>query len=488
MTNQSQPQIKKLTYTKILLLLTVFLTPLLGAYKGLGYEHTKVLFFILSISLIAFIWMFKKPQFKWTAISKASGVFILVLLLTSLTGIDPKISILGTQPYFQGLILYAYLFLFFLLVSASKIKFEHWVYVLVGSATIIGLLAIGEWIQINLLSYQLPTYAGRVVSSFGQPNFYSGFLLLTLPFFNFLLKQKQKGFLVLLGFLITILAIILSESKAAFLVLGALFILWLILELRNNKLIILTITLVAISLAVFSSFYFTSGLFFKQIIQPLNVTDLDLIHLTNVSVEQRASVQQARTITQFRYAEDPVELSKASWQNYVPNIAVSHTFKDTSPGPKFIFVQFADANNQIIPINGQSYITSSAITLSEPTPTSTTAPNVPAANVPKPLSNDGPNCPISDPSNYDIGTLYTMCSVNQLARFDLKYLVDFPNEILIDIGRRKGDLGGFLANFSGERLLGLPPYSGSGFSLEILKELPDRRKQELPGYIQDQLK
>ncbi len=86
----------------MLLLLTVFLTPLLGGYKGLGYEQIKVLFFILSISLISFVWMLKNPQFKLTLISKVSGIFILVLFITSILGINPLISLLGTQPYFQG--------------------------------------------------------------------------------------------------------------------------------------------------------------------------------------------------------------------------------------------------------------------------------------------------------------------------------------------------------------------------------------------------
>lgn len=202
-------------------------------------------------------------------------------------------------------------------------------------------------------------------------------------------------------------------------------------------------------------------------------------------------VPTPRSIKYVRYAENPTDLGDASWQSYYQGIVLSHIFTDSSPGIKSIFVQFADDKRDIVTINGQNYITSS-ISLEEEQVAPSATPNVPTAPAPNtpttPLVNDGPNCPIENPSNYDIGTLYTMCSVNQLARFDLKYLVDFPNEILIDIGRRKGNLGEFLANFSGERLLGLSPYSGAGFSLDILKELPDWRKQQLPGYIQDQLR
>lgn len=182
-------------------------------------------------------------------------------------------------------------------------------------------------------------------------------------------------------------------------------------------------------------------------------------------------------------------MERLSWQPYSPGTEISYTFKDPTPCEnsipcKFIFIQFRDDKGDLVLINGQRYITSSIELIPGSTPTPTSEP---AANIPAPLPNDSPNCPIENPKPYDIGTLYTMCSVDQLARFDLKWLVDFPNEILIDIGRRKGDLGGFLANFSGERLIGAPPYSGSGFSLEILRELPEWRKQQLPGYIQDQL-
>src|SRR5258708_1408717 len=128
---------------------SLFLLPLLGANRTFGYEQIKVFFFIVSISLISFVWMFKKPQFKWTLISSAAGVFILVLFLTSLIGIDPKISLLGNQPYFQGAILYAYLFLFSLIVRESKIKIEKWAVVLVGSSTIVALLAIKDWVLLN---------------------------------------------------------------------------------------------------------------------------------------------------------------------------------------------------------------------------------------------------------------------------------------------------------------------------------------------------
>lgn len=197
-----------------------------------------------------------------------------------------------------------------------------------------------------------------------------------------------------------------------------------------------------------------------------------------------------KTISQVRAAESPTNLQTALWKPYTQGMVLSHTFIDASPGEKFIFVQFSDNQGQIIKINGQDYIQSS-ITLEEPqaTPPPNIAPPPPPAPVPQaPVQNNGADCPISHPQDFDIGTLKRLCYPSQMIRIDLKYLNDFDNQTLIDIGRATGDLGGFLANFTGERLLGLPPYSGSAFSLDILNELPAWRKQQLPGYIQDQLK
>lgn len=264
------------------LLTIIFLLPLLSSYKGFGYEQIKVLFFLISISLIGLIWLLRKQKFKLTSVGKAAGIFIAVLSLASILGIDPKASILGSPPYFQGLILYAYLFLFFLLVSSSDIKLKTFAMVLAGSASVVSIVAITDWILLNIFNQQVFTYAGRVVSTFGQPNFYSGFILMTLPFWYLLLKKRTKQWpFVTAGFLISVLAIIISQSKAAFLILGALFLLWSILELRYRKLIILMAVLGVISLA---------GLFFEQVTKPVNVANADLIDLTKVSVEKRVYI------------------------------------------------------------------------------------------------------------------------------------------------------------------------------------------------------
>ncbi|MDP3758473.1 MAG: O-antigen ligase family protein, partial [Candidatus Daviesbacteria bacterium] len=281
---------------KLLLLLTVFLIPLLGATGNFGFEQSKILFFILSISLIGFLWI--RKGVRWTGISKAAGLFTLILLITSLTGIDPKNSLIGQEPYFQGWVVYAYLFLFSLLVSSVAIKLEHVAMVLTGSATIVSLVAIQSWVSLNIFNIPVPTYAGRVVSTFGQPNFYAGFLLLTLPF-SYLISQGQSlstqgvtlnnrklNYFGLISGLISVTGIFVSYSRITILMALMLLILGLIDQLKIKFKVGLVVFGI-VSLSVLLALRFSSGIVGDEVSKPILTKNPDL---TKESVEKRAYI------------------------------------------------------------------------------------------------------------------------------------------------------------------------------------------------------
>lgn len=266
------------TLIKIILLLTVFLIPILGANNNFGYEQIKILYFIVLTSLMGLFCV--KKGIKWTKIKIVAGLFILSLLLTSLIGINPKDSILGNQPYFQGWILYVYLFLFFLLITWVKISFKYWAICLTVCATLVSLLAIKDFILLNIFNIQVANYAGRVVSTFGQPNFYAGFLLLTLPFAYYL---RPIG---LIGGFISIIGIFVSYSRLAILLALVLLILGLIDQLRAKFKI--TATIFVVILAAFAlGFSFSSGFAGNEFSSPLSTYDPDL---TRQSVEKRVYI------------------------------------------------------------------------------------------------------------------------------------------------------------------------------------------------------
>lgn len=277
-----------MTLLKVLLLLTLFTAPLLRPVNNLGYEQIKILFFILGTSLIGFIWLVKRPVLKWNLIKLTSFLFILSLFVTSLSGLDFRMSLLGKEPYFQGLILYAYLYLFSILISASAIKLKVAAAVLAGSATLVSLVAIQDFCLLNFFNRPIQTYAGRVVSTFGQPNFYAGFLLLSLPFSFFLFKNQSKK-LQFLGWssgVISIVGILVSYSRSTILMALVLLILGLIDQLKVKfRLAILIFGILTLSVLI--AWRFSSGIVGKEVSEPFQVNNPDL---TRESVEKRAYI------------------------------------------------------------------------------------------------------------------------------------------------------------------------------------------------------
>lgn len=264
---------------KIILLLTIFLIPLIGPIRGLGYEQSKVFFFIFSLTICGFLWTIYSIKYPvrlvWSMINITALTFIVILFLTSFLGVDPFNSFTGNQPYFQGWILYAYLYLFFLLVSWLNIKLRIWTYILVGSSAIVGIFAIFQWVQLNLLHQFIPNYAGRVVSTFGQPNFYSGFILLTLPFAYMLFKSQEMKIrrIGLISGIISIVGIFVSYSRAAILMVLFLMILALATHLKiKPKLKSLSFSFLPIILlvSIIMSFRFSSGIFWRESLEPTN--------------------------------------------------------------------------------------------------------------------------------------------------------------------------------------------------------------------------
>ncbi len=254
--------------------MTIFLTPLLTPTESLGYEQVKVLFFIFSISFIGLIWLYlnyrKQVKINNSPIFKTGFIFILMLLLTSIIGVDPVGSFIGEQPYLQGFVFYSYLFFFYMMVSSAKLELKPVAIAMVLSAMLVSLISIEQYIRLNFLGESLPTYAGRVVSSFGQPNFYSGFLLLCLPL-NYYLFKNQKGIRWLWALIALVLAIgiIVSESRAAILLMVTLILGWFIFQLNKNvKKLVLALSAVILVLMVFVSVKSSSGIIWLEIIEP----------------------------------------------------------------------------------------------------------------------------------------------------------------------------------------------------------------------------
>lgn len=262
----------------VLIALMLFLLPILPPSGGFGYEQIKVLAFLILTSIIGLIWIiisFKNPQklrTRFSAIEISLGAFLLALLATILTGINLKSSFLGNPPYFQGFIVYIYGFTLFLFISTLPIKerFLAWIFSLSG--VVVSLVALKDFIASSVFNLSIPNYAGRVVSTFGQPDLYSGFLLLSLPF-TILLSKKASSFekkILYVVLIFNLLGIVISGSRAALLLaLGVLFVwAWVTFKDRIMRGILVSLVILLIGLGGYS-LYTHDGVVYQEIINPL---------------------------------------------------------------------------------------------------------------------------------------------------------------------------------------------------------------------------
>lgn len=256
---------------KNLIFFSLFLIPLLPASFGFGYEHIKVIFFIFFVNLLIllFILSSNKFQISKTNINFAALFFISILLITSLTGININQSLFGTSPYFQGWIVYLYLFIFSLIISLIKIDVLDIFKVLALSSIFVSIISIRDFIFLNLNNTDVPIYAGRVISTFGQPNFYASFLLMNLPLIYFLYKKQTDNFknIAYISLVLSLLGILVSQSRSAFLILATIVLFFLINKSSFKKIIYSLIT-ITVLFSLFISIYTKSGFFWKEIVEP----------------------------------------------------------------------------------------------------------------------------------------------------------------------------------------------------------------------------
>jgi O-antigen ligase len=264
-----------------LVLIMLVIIPLIPAFLGQGYEQIKVLFFLSSGSLISGIWIiasFTNPDrftIKNTALNMGFLAFLAALILTSVFGIDLSSSLLGNPPYFQGIIVYLYCYLLFLIVSTVPIKIKAFYWVWIFSSLVVTFLAFYQWILLHIFNFDIPTYSGRVVSTFGQPSLFSGYLLFTLPLIISLIKQSSslEKKLLIFTFTINILGIVSSESRGALILAGGLLFFWIWSAFRHRliKFFMIFSLIIVISMGIFSTLR-GDGIINQEIIKPLTGT------------------------------------------------------------------------------------------------------------------------------------------------------------------------------------------------------------------------
>lgn len=215
--------------------LILFLVPLVWIpFFNLSFELPKILFFRIGVLLMLFIFVWQIMQTRkiilpsimnasW--IRKLMGLFLVVLIISTLFSIAPQVSAWGSYYRMQGLYTYLHYFLFFALLLHQWHTTDKWrrgLKFLFGGFLISLIWGIFQGFSLDFTGINLEAISlGRVFAGMGHPNYLGLYIvMLFFPFLAFLLNGKKKWLVIFLIFL-SIWVFVLTGHRAGMLGMAA---------------------------------------------------------------------------------------------------------------------------------------------------------------------------------------------------------------------------------------------------------------------------
>lgn len=276
---------------RTVLVAALFIPPLTIANSlYFPYISGKAYFFRLVVEIALLLWIIllvKKPEcrpnFKNPLIIVLL-IFLGVLSLTALTGVDPINSFFSNTERSDGVIQFAHWILYFLMMISVFRKRNDWKFI-IGLVVFLGLI-------VSVYSFLNYKSQPRLFGTFGNPSYLGAFMIFTIGFaslfftkyFEIFKRENYKYLYILLGGLISIftVALILTQTRGSYLGLFTGFAVLTILStifLRKEAKILVIILNIALIISIIFIFYIftfkTSAIVLKYpIIQRVaNTTD-----------------------------------------------------------------------------------------------------------------------------------------------------------------------------------------------------------------------
>ena len=207
-----------------LLLATVITVPLFFDIRLYSvFDLSKVMALYLLTIAILVVWLialvFKHGfKFSHTAIDIPILAYIFIFIISSIISINPIMSLFGTYKRFEGLTeTLCYILIFYATVNfvTTKKRLYLSIFAIVAGATVSSIYGIAQHLGFDIFKWS-SFEARRVFSTFGNPVFFSAYLVTTLPvavalFLRDSFQKKEvpalKSVHILWGFLILSLII-----------------------------------------------------------------------------------------------------------------------------------------------------------------------------------------------------------------------------------------------------------------------------------------
>src|SRR3989344_5353764 len=160
------------------------------------YIIPKAAFFQAFAEIIFALWLglgLREPAYRprRNPLLLAGGIFLGVLLLTSLAGFDFHRSFWSTQERMLGIFSFLHFGALFLVLHSLRREFpwQKLLHATLATAAVVGALAI---LQLSNNSLLLEEYSERPGSTFGNPTFLAGYILLHVFLGIYLLLDDVK--------------------------------------------------------------------------------------------------------------------------------------------------------------------------------------------------------------------------------------------------------------------------------------------------------
>ena len=318
------------------------------------YIFPKIIFFQIAVEIIFALWLILiiqkkeyRPNFK-NPLLLSLTIFIGILILSSLFGMDPARSFFSTQERMTGVITSVHFYLWFLVLGSLFRNIADWKKFIWASLTasfLVGLYGIGQKLGLELL---LKGGVGRLSSTLGNPIYLSVYTMLNAFLAGFLILQEKKKILkALLIILILFNLVIMSfgASRGVILSFGiSLFLLFifLIIQLPSKKIKVFLLLLLIFIISGFvflqtpkaQPFVAKSPLFLKRIVGT-RFTDIKEINWVRTLSWQGA-------IEGFK--EKPI--LGWGWENY--NLVFNKFFNPRYLEKGFTATWFDKSHNQVL--------------------------------------------------------------------------------------------------------------------------------------------
>lgn len=215
----------------------------------LGFELPKLIVFQICTLGILFLFFHKFLQtgkvkiysaFKNRSIKRLLFIVLAIVFLSTIFSIAPRLSFWGSFHRILGTHTYLFLIIFFILTSFTFVKKRHWevAYQIIFNSFLFAIFyGLLQFINLDPIGMDLQEISlGRVVSSFGHPNYMATFLIFTIfPLISYFKVQKKPVHLGISVFL-CLFGIIITGSRAALIAFVIAAILYLVLSsIKSSK-------------------------------------------------------------------------------------------------------------------------------------------------------------------------------------------------------------------------------------------------------------